>query len=35
MTEQTNAATMNNAEAAEQLQGLAGKLRGAVAYFRV
>ena len=35
MTEQTNAATENNAEAARQLKELAGQLRGTVAYFKV
>ncbi len=35
MTEETNAATESNAEAARQLKELAGKLRGAVAYFKV
>ena len=35
MTEETNAATQSNAEAAEQLKGLAGQLRRAVAYFKV
>lgn len=35
MTEETNAATQSNAEAAEQLKGLAHQLRGAVAYFKV
>ena len=35
MTEETNAATQNNAEAAEQLKALAGKLQEAVAYFKV
>ncbi len=35
MTEETNAATQSNAEAAEQLKGLAAKLQAAVAYFKV
>jgi len=35
MTEETNAATQSNAEAAEQLKGLAAKLQTAVAYFKV
>ena len=35
MTEETNAATQSNAEAAEQLKLLAGRLRGTVAYFKV
>ncbi len=35
MTEETNAATQSNAEAADQLKALAGKLREDVAYFKV
>ena len=35
MTEQTNAATQSNAEAAGQLKELADKLRADVAYFQV
>ncbi|MRR51024.1 MAG: methyl-accepting chemotaxis protein [Rhodocyclaceae bacterium] len=35
MTEQTNAATQNNAEAADQLRSLAEKLQSQVAYFKV
>jgi methyl-accepting chemotaxis protein len=35
MTEETNAATQNNAEAAAQLKELAGRLQAAVAYFKV
>ena len=35
MTEETNAATQNNAEAAAQLKDLAGRLQASVAYFKV
>ncbi len=35
MTEETNAATESNAEAARQLRELAGKLQSAVAFFKV
>ncbi|TCJ11809.1 methyl-accepting chemotaxis protein [Parasulfuritortus cantonensis] len=35
MTEQTNAATQSNAEAADQLKELAGRLQKSVAYFKV
>jgi methyl-accepting chemotaxis protein len=35
MTEETNAATENNAEAAAQLKELAGQLQATVAYFKV
>jgi len=35
MTEESDAATRSNAEAAEQLKGLAGRLQAAVSYFKV
>lgn len=35
MTEETNAATLNNADAARQLKELAGQLQKAVGYFKV
>jgi len=35
LTEETNAATQNNAEAAAQLKDLAGRLQASVAYFKV
>jgi methyl-accepting chemotaxis protein len=35
MTEETNAATQSNADAADQLKALAGKLQEHVSYFRV
>ncbi|WP_291995374.1 hypothetical protein [Candidatus Accumulibacter sp. ACC003] len=35
MTEESDAATRSNADAADHLQALAGKLQSAVAYFKV
>jgi methyl-accepting chemotaxis protein len=35
MTEETNAATQSNSAAADQLNALAGKLQGDMAYFKI